>query len=74
MLVAVSAWAGCLPDHGTVIVVLHNRDVDEMTAMGGPLVDAVTLPVQSEDRSPRRPRHVNGPEVKPLAVEWVSLP
>ena len=37
-----SAWAGCLPDHGTVIVVLHNRDVDDMSAMAGPLVSAVT--------------------------------
>ena len=37
-----SAWAGCLPDHGTVIVVLHNRDVDDMSAMGAPLVEAVT--------------------------------
>ena len=36
-----TAWAGCLPDHGTVIVVLHNRDVDDMGAMAGPLVSAV---------------------------------
>ena len=36
-----SAWAGCLPDHGTVIVVLHNRDVDDISGMAAPLVDAV---------------------------------
>ncbi len=36
-----TAWAGCLPDHGAVIVVLHNRDVDDMGAMAGPLVSAV---------------------------------
>jgi hypothetical protein len=36
-----TAWAGCLPDHGTVIVVLHNREVDDMGAMAGPLVSAV---------------------------------
>jgi D-alanyl-D-alanine carboxypeptidase len=37
-----SAWAGCLPDHGSVIVVLHNRDVDDLSGMAGPLVNAVT--------------------------------
>ena len=36
-----SAWAGCLPDHGTVIVVLYNREVDDMGGMAGPLVEAV---------------------------------
>ncbi|MCA1705341.1 MAG: beta-lactamase family protein, partial [Actinobacteria bacterium] len=36
-----SAWAGCLPHHGTVIAVLHNRDVDDMGGMAGPLVRAV---------------------------------
>ena len=37
-----TAWAGCLPDHGTVIVVLHNREVDDMGGMAGPLVIAAT--------------------------------
>ena len=37
-----TAWAGCLPDDGTVIVVLHNREVDDMGAMAVPLVSAVT--------------------------------
>ena len=37
-----TAWAGCLPDHGTVIVVLYNRDVDDMGGMAVPLVIAVT--------------------------------
>jgi hypothetical protein len=36
-----SAWAGCLPDHGTVVVVLYNREVDDMGGMAGPLVEAV---------------------------------
>ena len=36
-----TAWAGCLPDRGTVIVVLYNREVDDMSAMAGPLVSAV---------------------------------
>ena len=35
-----TAWAGCLPDDGTVIVVLHNREVDDMGGMAGPLVIA----------------------------------
>ena len=35
-----TAWAGCLPDQGTVIVVLHNREVDDMGGMAGPLVSA----------------------------------
>ena len=35
-----TAWAGCLPDDGTVIVVLHNREVDDMGGMAGPLVSA----------------------------------
>ena len=36
-----TAWAGCLPDHGAVVVVLHNREVDDMGGMAGPLVSAV---------------------------------
>ena len=32
------AWAGCLPDDGTVVVVLSNRVVDDIGAMAGPLV------------------------------------
>ena len=36
-----TAWAGCLPDDGTVIVVLSNFEVDDMGAMAGPLVSAV---------------------------------
>ena len=32
------AWAGCLPDDGTVIVVLSNHVIDDIGAMAGPLV------------------------------------
>ena len=34
------AWAGCLPDDGTVIVVLSNQIVDDIGGMAGPLVIA----------------------------------
>ena len=46
-----TAWAGCLVAHGTVIVVLSNRVVDDMGAMAGPLVRAVTL--AAADRTQR---------------------
>jgi D-alanyl-D-alanine carboxypeptidase len=36
-----AAWAGCLPAHGSVIVVLHNRNPDDVSGMAGPLVEAV---------------------------------
>lgn len=36
------AWAGCLPDTGTVIVVLRNQVVDDIGAMAAPLVDAAS--------------------------------
>jgi len=32
------AWAGCLPNDGTVIVLLSNQIVDDIGAMAGPLV------------------------------------
>ena len=35
------AWAGCLPDDGSVVVVLSNRVVEDIGAMARPLVDAV---------------------------------
>ncbi len=35
------AWAGCLPEDGSVIVVLNNRVVEDIGTMAGPLVDAV---------------------------------
>jgi D-alanyl-D-alanine carboxypeptidase len=35
------AWAGCLPEHGAVVVVLHNHVVEDIGAMARPLVDAV---------------------------------
>jgi len=35
------AWAGCLPEEGSVVVVLSNRVVENVLAMAGPLVDAV---------------------------------
>ena len=36
------SWAGCLPEDGSVIVVLSNRVVDNIGAMAGSLVTAVT--------------------------------
>ena len=38
------AWAGCLPEHGSVAVVLTNRAVENIGAMPGPLVNAVVSP------------------------------
>jgi len=35
------AWAGCLPEDGSVVVVLHNQVVENIGAMARPLVDAV---------------------------------
>ena len=34
------AWAGCLPEDGSVVVVLSNRVVEDIGAMAGPLVIA----------------------------------
>lgn len=36
------SWAGCLPEDGSVVVVLTNHVVDDIGAMAEPLVDAVT--------------------------------
>jgi D-alanyl-D-alanine carboxypeptidase len=36
------SWAGCLPDSGAVIVVLHNRVVDDIGEMAQPLVAALS--------------------------------
>lgn len=36
------SWAGCLPDSGAVIVVLHNRVVEDIGGMARPLVTAIT--------------------------------
>jgi CubicO group peptidase (beta-lactamase class C family) len=36
-----TAWAGCLPQDGSVIVVLHNRVPEDVSGMAGPLVNAV---------------------------------
>jgi D-alanyl-D-alanine carboxypeptidase len=35
------AWAGCLPEYGAVVVVLHNRVVEDIGGIARPLVDAV---------------------------------
>ena len=35
------SWAGCLPEDGSVMVVLANHVVDDISANPGPLVDAV---------------------------------
>lgn len=40
------AWAGCIPDDGTVIVVLSNQVIDDIGAMAGPLV----LAAETESR------------------------
>lgn len=37
-----AAWAGCLPDHGVVIVVLSNSEVANIDEMASPLIEAVT--------------------------------
>ena len=36
------SWAGCLPEEGAVIVVLSDREFDDIGGMARPLVDAVT--------------------------------
>ena len=33
------SWAGCLPQDGSVVVVLSNQVVDEIGAMARPLID-----------------------------------
>ena len=35
------SWAGCLPESGAVVVVLHNRVVDDIGGMARPLVTAL---------------------------------
>jgi D-alanyl-D-alanine carboxypeptidase len=35
------AWAGCVPEDGSVVVVLANSDVEEIWEMARPLVDAL---------------------------------
>jgi D-alanyl-D-alanine carboxypeptidase len=35
------SWAGCLPEPGAVVVVLHNRVVDDIGGMARPLVTAL---------------------------------
>ena len=35
------SWAGCLPEDGSVIVVLSNREFDDIGGMAIPLVEAV---------------------------------
>ena len=35
------SWAGCLPEDGSVVVVLTNHVVDDIGGMAEPLVDAV---------------------------------
>ncbi len=35
------SWAGCLPEVGAVIVVLSNREFEDIGGMPAPLVDAV---------------------------------
>jgi hypothetical protein len=36
------AWAGCLAEDGSVVVVLANSDVEEIWQMAEPLVDALS--------------------------------
>lgn len=36
------AWAGCLPENGSVVVVLSNRVVEDIGAMAGPLIVAAS--------------------------------
>lgn len=36
-----SSWAGCLPEKGAVVVVLTNREVDDIRGMARPLVGAL---------------------------------
>jgi len=35
------SWAGCLPEDGSVVVVLSDHVVENIGAMARPLVDAV---------------------------------
>jgi len=35
------SWAGCMPDYGSVVVVLANSQVDDIGGMARPLVEAV---------------------------------
>ena len=37
-----AAWSGCVPEGGSVIVVLSNRVPEDVGGMGGPLVTALT--------------------------------
>lgn len=36
------SWAGCLPEDGSVVVVLTNHVVEDIGGMAQPLVDAVS--------------------------------
>lgn len=36
-----ASWAGCLPEQGAVVVVLANREVDDIRAMADPLLDVL---------------------------------
>jgi D-alanyl-D-alanine carboxypeptidase len=36
-----ASWAGCLPEHGAVVVVLANREVDDIMGMARPLIDVL---------------------------------
>jgi D-alanyl-D-alanine carboxypeptidase len=38
-----ASWAGCLPEQGAVVVVLTNREVDDIGGMARPLVRALQL-------------------------------
>ena len=37
-----AAWTGCLPEDGSVVVILSNRVPEDVSGMGAPLVDALT--------------------------------
>lgn len=37
------AWAGCLPEAGTVVVVLNNRAVEDIGSMARPLLMAARV-------------------------------
>jgi D-alanyl-D-alanine carboxypeptidase len=41
-LLGVASWAGCLPEDGSVVVVLTNRFVDDIGGMALPLVEAAS--------------------------------
>ncbi len=36
-----ASWAGCLPEQGAVVVVLTNREVDDIRSMARPLIGAL---------------------------------